>query len=48
VELLIDVTKFYLIAKKYHPQSYIKLIMMISVMEKLVNQKEVSGILRMD
>jgi hypothetical protein len=38
VELLIDVTKFYLIAKKYHPQSYIKLIMMISVMEKLVNQ----------
>jgi|GEM_PF-5904716 hypothetical protein len=38
-ELLIGIGGFYLLAKKYHPQSYIRLIMIISIIEKLTNRE---------
>jgi hypothetical protein len=37
-ELFLQTAKFYLIAKKYQPSSYVKLIMMISAIENLVSQ----------
>jgi arsenate reductase-like glutaredoxin family protein len=38
-ELLIKIGGFYFITKRYHSQSYIKLIMIISLMEKLVDRE---------
>jgi len=38
-ELLIRISQFYLVAKKYQPESYVKLIMIISAIEKLINRE---------
>jgi hypothetical protein len=37
-ELLIKIGGFYLVAKKYQKDSYVKLIMMISIVEKIANK----------
>lgn len=38
-ELLVRASQFYLISKKYQSQSYFKLIMIISVIERLINRE---------
>ena len=39
-ELLIRLSQFYLIAKKYQQESYVKLIMVVSAIEKIANKEK--------
>jgi hypothetical protein len=39
-ELLLRVCQFYFVSKKHQPQSYVKLIMIISAIEKLANKEK--------